>query len=130
MEKIIVGAGTYTDVVDIVAPSSAAAGETVSVTIKIKNKYSASVYVAAIGVYDSEVRFIDWLMAWISPGATKSFSGSFVMPNKNVTIHGYSYYQDIDGYWRYDDEMSKNVTLQALPSPEFSGFAVNDYSTI
>ena len=107
-------AGIYTDVVDIVAPSSAAAGQTVSVTIKIKNIYSASVHVAAVGVYDSETRFIDWLDAWISPGATKSFSGSFTMPNKNVTINAYSYYEDINGYWRYDDAMSKNVALAVV----------------
>ncbi|GAJ15923.1 unnamed protein product, partial [marine sediment metagenome] len=38
--------GTYTDIVEIVAPSSARAGETVWVTIEIRNKYSASVHVA------------------------------------------------------------------------------------
>jgi hypothetical protein len=103
--------GTYTDVVEIVAPSSAVAGETVPVTIKIKNKYSASVNVAAIGVYDSEVRFIDWLTAWIPAGATQSFSGSFVMPTRAVTIHGYSYYYGVDGYWYFDDERTKSVSL-------------------
>lgn len=104
-------AGYYTDVVGLEAPSSAVAGETVPVTIKIKNKYSASVHVSAIGIYDTEERFIDWLDYWIPPGATHSFSGSFVMPDRDVTIHAYSYYEDIDGYWRFDDEGAKDVSL-------------------
>jgi len=103
--------GTYTDIVDIVAPSSAVAGETVSVTIKIKNTYSASVHVSAIGIWDSEERFIDWLDYWIPAGQTHSFSGSFAMPDRDVTIHAYSYYEDSEGYWRYDDEAQKDVSL-------------------
>lgn len=107
--------GTYTDVVEIVAPDSAAAGETVPVTIKIKNTYTASVHVSAIGVWDSEDLFIDWLDYWIPAGKTHSFFGSFVMPARDVTIHAYSYYEDLDGYWRYDDEDEKAVSLAAPP---------------
>lgn len=114
-------AGTYTDIVDIVAPSSAVAGETVPVTIKIRNKYSASVHVAAIGIYDTEERFIDWLDYWIPAGATHSFSGSFIMPDRDVTIHAYSYYKDVDGYWRYDDEAEKPVSLAEVFAGTISG---------
>jgi len=103
--------GTYTDIVDIVAPSSAFAGESVPVTIKIKNKYTDIITVAAIGVYDSEVRFIDWLTYNIPAGSTHSFSGSFVMPNEPVTIHGYSYYYGTDGNYHPDDEAAKDVSL-------------------
>ncbi|MBA7688995.1 hypothetical protein ES703_97487 [subsurface metagenome] len=104
-------AGTYTDIVDIVAPSSARAGESVPVTIKIKNTFTASVHVYAVGVWDSEERFIDWLDYWISPGSTHSFSGSFVMPDRDVTIHAYSYYEAADGYLYFDDEAETVVTL-------------------
>ncbi|MBA7654706.1 hypothetical protein ES703_62589 [subsurface metagenome] len=103
--------GTYTQIVDIVAPSSASAGETVECTIKIKNIWTGYVHVSAIGIYDSEERFIDWLDYWIPPGATYSFSGSFVMPDRDVTIHAYSYYEDIDGNWRFDDAAEKDVNL-------------------
>jgi len=103
--------GTYTDVVEIVAPSSAGAGETVPVTIKIKNTWTGPVHVAAIGVYDTEEQFISWLKYVIPAGATHSFEGSFVMPGMDVTIHAFSYYEDIDGYWRYDDEAAKDVSL-------------------
>ena len=120
--------GTYTDVVEIVAPSSAVAGSRVDVTIAIKNKYSASVHVAAIGVYDSEVRFIDWLDYWIPAVATHSFSGSFIMPDRDVTIHAYSYYEG-DGYWYYDDEATKDVSLELL-KPSFSGLTINFAKTV
>lgn len=104
-------AGTYTDIVEIVAPSSAVAGESVPVTIKIKNIYSSYIHVSAVGVYDSEVRFIDWLDYWIPAGSTHSFSGSFTMPDRDVTIHAYSMYEDVDGYWHLDDEAEKDVSL-------------------
>ena len=103
--------GTYTDIVDIVAPTSAVAGETVDVTIKIKNIYSSLIHVSAVGVYDSEERFIDWLDYWIPAGSTHSFSGSFIMPSYAVTIHAYSMYEDIYGYWNSDDEAAKDVSL-------------------
>ncbi len=104
-------AGTYTDIVDIVAPSSAVAGETVPVTIKIKNIWTSSFRIYAVGVLDSYDRFIDWLDYWVPAGSTHSFSGSFIMPDEAVTIHAYSYYEDEDGYMRLDDEASKNVSL-------------------
>jgi hypothetical protein len=121
--------GTYTDVVEIVAPDSAQAGQTVSVTIKIKNKSSYYFTVACIGVWDSQERFIDWLTADIAPGVTQSFSGSFVMPNQSVTIHGYSYWWGSDGYWHFDDEMTKGVNLSAL-TPQISEFQIKDYSKV
>ena len=110
-----IGVGTYTQIVAVEAPSSAAAGEMVPVTIKIKNIWTASVHGAAIGVLDSEVRFIDWLKYWIPAGVTHSFSGSFIMPGRDVTIHAYSYYEGTDEYgytgWYSDDEAERDVIL-------------------
>lgn len=108
--------GTYTDIVEIVAPSSARAGETVPVTIKIKNLWTASVHVYANGVLDSEERFIDWLDYWIPAGATHSFSGSFIMPNRDVTIHAYSYFEAEDGYLYFDDRAEKAIALGEIPT--------------
>ncbi|GAJ05454.1 unnamed protein product, partial [marine sediment metagenome] len=90
---------------------SAVAGESVPVTIKIKNIYTAYIHVSAVGVYDSEERFIDWLDYWIPAGSTHSFSGSFIMPSYAVTIHAYSWYEGVDGYLYPDDEADKNVSL-------------------
>lgn len=114
-------AGTYSDVVENIAPDTAQAGQTVNVTIKIKSKCSDIFTVACIGVYDSEERFIDWLTYNISPGETHSFYGSFVMPyyppGKVITIHGYSYYYGADNSWHFDDEKTKDVETVAPPTP-------------
>ena len=109
--NIAIARGTYTEIFEIIAPSSAPAGSAVSVTIRIKNIWTASVHVAAIGVWDSEQRFITWLDYWIPAGATHSFYGSFIMPAKDVTIHAYSYYEAADGKWYSDDETEKDVKL-------------------
>ena len=44
----------YTRITNIVAPSSAEAGERVSVTIQIQNLWSGSVLVAAVGVCEGK----------------------------------------------------------------------------
>ena len=121
--------GTYTDIAEIVAPSGAVAGSRVDVTIRIKNIWTATIHVAAVGVYDSEVRFIDWPDFWIPAGETHSFPGSFVMPGRDVNIHAYSYYEGADGYWYYDDEAAKDVKLELL-KPSFSGLAINFAKTV
>ncbi len=105
--------GTYTKV-EIVAPSSAAAGETVPVTIRITNiwDYQFAVYVE--GYFDSEW-FIWSTDFWIYPGETYQVTGSFVMPNKGVTIAAYSYVEDgelgLPVGWHRDDEVTKGVSL-------------------
>lgn len=101
----------YADITGLNVPSKAAPGDVVSVDITIKNIWTADVQVAAVGVLDSEQRFIDWLQALISPGASKVFSGSFIMPNRGVTINAYSYWYGTDGSWHSGDAMSKNVSL-------------------
>jgi hypothetical protein len=103
--------GTYTEIVEIVAPSSAVAGSTVNVEVKIKNRYSASVHIYCVGVLDSQTRFIDWQDAWVSPGQTQSFYGSFIMPSQSVTLNIYSYYEAVDGYLYSDDSKSKAVSV-------------------
>ncbi|GAH76417.1 unnamed protein product, partial [marine sediment metagenome] len=60
---------------------------------------------------DSYDRFIDWLDYWVPAGSTHSFSGSFIMPDMDVTIHAYSFYEDEDGYMHLDDEAEKDVSL-------------------
>ena len=103
--------GTYTEIVEIVAPASAVAGSTVNVEVRIKNTWSTNVHIYCVGVLDSQTRFIDWLDAWVSPGQTQSFYGSFTMLSQNVTINAYSYYEGVDGYLYFDDSKSKTVSV-------------------
>ena len=103
--------GTYTEIVEIVAPSSAVSGSTVSVEVKIKNLYSSTIHIYCGALIDSGTRFIDWLDAWVNSGVTQSFFGSFVMPNNDITINAHSYFEGTDGYLHPDDDKSKIVTL-------------------
>lgn len=107
------GAGTYTDIIEIVAPSQAAQDSRVDVTVKIKNKWTTSVHIYCVAVVDS-VRFIDWLDAWVSPGVTKEFSGAFIMGGANVRILAQSWYEAPDGLLYRDDERTKDVKLEVV----------------
>ncbi len=122
-------AGTYTEIVEIQAPESAVAGSAVNVAVAIKNTWSATIHVYCVAMLDSESRFIDWLDAWVDPGTTYYFNGSFVMPNKDVRINAYSYWEDTDGIWQPDDSKSKDVRLAELV-PQVSEFSIADYSKV
>ena len=121
--------GTYTDIVEIVAPDSAAQGERVDVTVKVKNidPYWDHV-IACVAVVDS-LRFIDEAVA-IPSGGTFSYSGAFLMAGRDVTIYAYSYYPKpyaVPTEWILDDQAQKDVLLAALPEPSFRGFEVTSY---
>jgi hypothetical protein len=117
----------YTEITEVSAPSEAAVGQTVPVTIAIKNNHSASLHIAAVGLY-ADVTFINWLKYWISSGGSHSFSGSFIMPDHAVTIYAYSYYES-GGYWNLDTYTPKNVSLGVLQAA-FSGFDINFTKTV
>lgn len=111
----------YAEIVEIVAPSRAAAGSRVDITVRIKNRHSSAVGIMAGGALEYGVtpwpgiNFPD-NTANISAGSTHSFYGSFTMPGGDVTIHAYSYYYGTDAYgyssWYFDDEKTKEVELE------------------
>ncbi|GAI32568.1 unnamed protein product, partial [marine sediment metagenome] len=108
--------GIYTDIVEIVAPSSAKAGDWVDVTIKVKNIWTDWVHVWMLGLYDSVERFVDFT-DWIPAGSTHEYTGAFIMPDRDVIIHAYTYYEGEDGGWYFDDEAEKRVSLAVAPEP-------------
>jgi len=104
--------GKYTEITSIVAPASAVAGSKVDVTVNIKNIDSLFDHlVACLVIYDG-TRFIDQV-ANIRSLQTHSFTGSFTMPNKAVTIYAYSYYP-VGADWILDDQAQKNVALAVV----------------
>ena len=105
--------GTYSTVT-LTAPSSAKAGSKVSVVIHIKNRHTATMHFAAIGMVNNTERFIDWVKAWIGAGQTQSFFGSFTMPDKAVTVNAYSRYEDQYSRWVEDASTSKKVMVEAV----------------
>ena len=123
--------GTYAEIIEIVAPSSAVAGETVDIEVKIKNTYSAIIGIMAGGALEygetpwPAIDFPD-NNANVAAGATHSFYGHFTMPDSDVKIHAYSYYYASDGMWYWDDEETKRVSVAELVA-EFSQFEITDY---
>jgi len=115
-------AGTYTEVTEVVVPSSAQVGASVSVQVKIKNTHDEALTVMAGGALAygvtpyPAINFTDE-EAEVAAGETESFIGSFIMPDSNVTVHGYSYYYDEDEeVWIPDDELTASITVTAAPT--------------
>ncbi len=122
----------YADVIEIIAPSQATSGNRVDITVRVKNTYSGVISIMVGGALEYGVSpwpGIDFPDNWanVDGGAIRSFSGSFVMPDKRVTIHAYSYWYGSDGYWYFDDEMTKSVEVGAAPQPAISDFRIVDY---
>jgi len=122
----------YADIVEIIAPSEAKPGDRVDITVRIKNTYSSSVGIMAGGALEYGVSpwpgisFPD-SSANVDGGATHSFSGYFTMPDKRVTIHAYSYYYGSDGYWHFDDEMTRTINLAEEIESEYGSIAIISY---
>jgi hypothetical protein len=122
----------YADIVEIIAPGEAAGGSRVDITIRIKNKYSSVIGIMAGGALEygispwPGITFPD-PSANVDGGATRSFSGNFIMPDKRVTVHAYSYYYGSDGYWHFDDEMTRAINLAEEIESEFGSIAIISY---
>ncbi len=121
----------YADILEIVAPSQTLPGDRVDITVRIKNTYSGAIGIMVGGAQEYGVSpwpGIDFpeSSANVDGGVTYSFSGSFIMPDRRVTIHAYSYWYGADGYWHLDDEMTKVVNVAAL-TPQVSEFRIADF---
>jgi hypothetical protein len=121
----------YADIIEIVSPSQAASGSRVDITVRVKNLYSATIGIMVGGALEYGVSPWPGITfpsnsANVGGGATYSFSGYFYMPDKGVTIHAYSYWYGADGYWHFDDEMTKSVSLITL-TPQVSEFKIANF---
>lgn len=122
----------YADVIEIVAPSQAAPGDRVDITVRIQNTYFDTIAIMVGGALEYGVTpwpGIDFPEYWanVDQEIVFSFSGSFVMPDRKVTIHTYSYWYGTDGDWYFDDEMTRSVEVAAAPQPAISDFRIVDY---
>ncbi|MDD4986701.1 MAG: hypothetical protein PHQ43_13150 [Dehalococcoidales bacterium] len=124
----------YADIIEIVAPSQAASGSRVDITIKVKNLYSAPIGIMVGGALEYGVSPWPGIIfpsdsANVDGGVTYSFNGYFYMPDKTVTIHAYSYWYGADGYWYFDDEFTKVINLASL-TPQVSEFKIADFTRV
>ena len=118
--------GTYTQIVDIVCPASAVAGETVSIEVRVKNLASYAIYIYVNGRVDGlDLDFGNYYYA-VPAGGTQSFYDAFIMPSRDVEITAWSWYK-IDGWPENpDDEKTKTVKIVEL-APKVSQFEIKDY---
>lgn len=106
--------GAYTQIVEIVAPSEAAAGDTVNVEVKVKNLYTGPNDITVTGnVNGLELHFGN-VYHTVPAGGIQSFYDAFIMPGKSVTITAWSWYFG-DDEWQVpgegDDKASKAIPL-------------------
>jgi subtilase family serine protease len=118
--------GSYTEIVGITTPSEAAAGDTVSLEVTVKNIWTSPFYIAVTGRYDGGDIAFNPDYANVGAGQTYSFTSSFTMPNSDVRLDVWSFYWT-GTEWYQDDHDYVNIALAAAPSPEFRGFGVNEY---
>ncbi len=122
----------YADVIEIAAPSQAAPGDRVDITVRIQNTYFDTIAIMVGGALEYGVTpwpGIDFPEYWanVDRETVFYFSGSFIMPDRKVTIHAYSYWYGTDGDWYFDDEMTRSVEVAAAPQPAISDFRIVDY---
>lgn len=106
----------YADIVQVIVPSQAMAGETVNIEVKVKNLYpTTSLYItAAARVVDSGVNIelhFGSEAAVVGIGNTHTFYDSFTMPNSSVTIWIWSFWWGADSQWHQDDETTRSISL-------------------
>jgi len=122
----------YADIIEIVAPGEAQAGSRVDITMKVKNIYFSPIGIMAGGALEYGVSPWPGISfaepsANVNGGETHSFSGYFIMPDKKVTIHAYSYCYGADGSWHFDDEMTRAVNLADEVESQFGSIEIVSY---
>ena len=122
----------YADIIEIVAPGEAQAGSRIDITVRVKNNHSAAIGIMVGGALEYGVSpwpgiSLPEPSANVDSGVTYSFIGYFTMPDKKVTIHAYSYWYGADGYWYFDDEMTKVINPAAAIESQFGSIEIVSY---
>ena len=124
----------YADIIEILAPAESAPGSQVNVLVKVKNLYATTISLMIGGSLEYGISpwpsiLFEEPVADVEGLAAYTFGGFFVMPDKPVTLHLYSYWYGADGYWHLDDEMTRVISPAAL-TPQVSEFKITDFSKV
>lgn len=120
--------GYWTDIVAIVAPGSAVAGDRINVVARVKNLGTYPFYIAVTALFDATQFPISPEYVSVGAGEIYSFSGSFIMPAQKITVWVYSWYWD-GSQWVKDDQRYVEIALAELVA-KFSEFAIADYRKV
>lgn len=102
----------YTQIVGIIAPSSATYGQTVNVEVKVKNIYSVPFFITVTGAVNGGKLYFGNETKYIAAGETKSFYDSFTMPGKNIRLWVWSWWF-LSPDWIEDDNAYKDISFSA-----------------
>lgn len=120
--------GQYSDITSIIVLSSAVAGSTVNVEVRIKNLCSYAINLTATkGRANDEILRFGPSQKVVGAGQTASWHDSFIMPNKDVTVSVESWYEGVSGTWHSDDSAEKKVSLSSVQASEFGSIAITSY---
>ena len=112
---LAVGLRTYLEIVKVEAPSEASYGDTVSITIYVKNKWTSRIFAIVTGAYDTAE--VTSTSHYIEPGKQRVFGLSFTMPNKSVNLWVWAWYWTAAGWSTSpDDEYGPvKIALKGVP---------------
>lgn len=104
--------GTYSEI-EIVAPSTAEAGATVDVEVRITNLVDYTIYVTPVINVNGDIK--EGSYEAIVPEQTHSWYFQFTMPEQSVKVTAESWCEDTFE-WHLDDTAQQNIVLAGLPS--------------
>ncbi len=107
--------GEYTEIVQIVAPASAAYGELVTVMARVKAiNWHEPFYIAVTGSYNGVDFDYSPGYALVSPNEIFPFTYSFYMPNHDVKVEVWTWWWG-ESEWYYDEEYAYvDIALEVL----------------
>lgn len=100
--ELSVGLRTYLEIVKVEAPSEASYGDTVSINIYVRNKWTYRIFAIVTGSCDG-IELVSG-SHWIWPDAQRIFGFSFTMPNKSVDLWIWAWYWTEDGWSTSPDD--------------------------
>lgn len=96
----------------VTAPTSAKAGDAVTVTVELINKLELRIYASVVGVtplqFDSAIRAI-------TLGASSSWLATFTMPNTDVNYAIESWFESLEHEWHKDAVATGVIIATELP---------------
>lgn len=105
-------AGLYTEIVEIIVPPEAAAGDLVEVEVRVRNAWGGYLYIGVSGSADGIEPVFSPDNVYVAPGGIASFTASFTMPEHYVFVNVWSWVW-IE-YWYQDDYAYALIDLTVI----------------
>ncbi len=100
--ELALGLRTYLEIVKVEAPSEASYGDTVSINIYVRNKWTYRIFTIVTGSCDGLE--LSSTSHYIDPGMQRVFGLSFTMPNKSVDLWIWAWYWTEAGWSTSPDD--------------------------